>query len=123
MDTRRVVPIAAALTMLLSAHLPAQRGGGAPARPPQAGAPGSARAAAPDDYTGYWVSEVTEKWRFRMLVPDKNDYIQVPLNPEGRRVAALWDPAKDEASGEACRSYGAAALLQVPGRLHIGVGD
>jgi hypothetical protein len=36
-----------------------------------------------------------------------------------RRVAALWDPAKDEASGEACRSYGAAALLQVPGRLHI----
>jgi hypothetical protein len=100
--------------LLSSAHFAAQRGGNTPAQ-----VPASARAAAPDDYTGYWVSEVTEKWRFRMLVPDKNDYIQVPLNPEGRRVAALWDPAKDEASGEACRSYGAAALLQVPGRLHI----
>src|SRR5262245_66289591 len=114
MDSRRVVLITAAALLLLSARFAAQR-------PPaaQAGAPGSARASAPDDYTGYWVSEVTEKWRFRMLVPDKNDYIQVPLNPEGRRVAALWDPTKDEASGEACRSYGAAALLQVPGRLHI----
>ncbi|HEU5259222.1 MAG TPA: hypothetical protein VFU28_24710 [Vicinamibacterales bacterium] len=114
MDSRRVVLITVAALLLLSARFAAQRSAAA-----QAGAPGSARAAAPDDYTGYWVSEVTEKWRFRMLVPDKNDYIQVPLNPEGRRVAALWDPAKDEAGGEACRSYGAAALLQVPGRLHI----
>jgi hypothetical protein len=118
METRRVVLIAAALTILLSAQFAAQRGGGS-AAVVRAGAAGSARAAAQDDYTGYWVSEVTEKWRFRMLVPDKNDYIQVPLNPEGRRVAATWDPAKDEASGEACRSYGAAAILQVPGRLHI----
>ena len=115
MDMRRVVPFAAAMSMLLSVQATAQRGANAQ----QGGAPASARAAAPDDYTGYWVSEVTEKWRFRMLVPDKNDYIQVPLNPEGRKVAAMWDPSKDEASGEACRSYGAAALLQVPGRLHI----
>jgi hypothetical protein len=114
MEMRRVILITAALSMLLSAHFAAQR----PATP-QSGAAGSGRAAAPYDYTGYWVSEVTEKWRFRMLVPDKNDYIQVPLNPEGRRVAATWDPAKDEAGGEACRSYGAAAILQVPGRLHI----
>ena len=117
MEIRRVVPLAIALSLLLSAHFAAQRAGGP--GDTQARVPVSARAAAPDDYTGYWVSEVTEKWRFRMLVPDKNDYIQVPLNPEGRRVAALWDPAKDEASGEACRSYGGAALLQVPGRLHI----
>jgi hypothetical protein len=114
MATRRVVLIVAALSMLLSAHLAAQRPGNS-----QGAGAGSARAAATGDYTGYWVSEVTEKWRFRMLVPDKNDYIQVPLNPEGRRVAATWDPAKDEASGEACRGYGAAAILQVPGRLHI----
>jgi hypothetical protein len=114
METRRVFLIVAALSMVLSAHFAAQR----PATP-QSGAAGSGRAIAPYDYTGYWVSEVTEKWRFRMLVPDKNDYIQVPLNPEGRRVAATWDPAKDDASGEACRSYGAAAILQVPGRLHI----
>jgi len=80
---------------------------------------GTARAAAPYDLTGYWVSEVTEKWRYRMVVPDKGDYVQVPLNPEGRKVANAWDPARDQASGEACKSYGAAALLQVPGRLHI----
>jgi hypothetical protein len=114
METRRVVPIAVALSLLLSARFSAQRPADA-----QAGAPRSARAAAAGDYTGYWVSEVTEKWRFRMLVPDKNDYTMVPLNPEGRRVAATWDPAKDQAGGEACRSYGAGGLLQVPGRLHV----
>ena len=114
METRRVILIAAALSMLMSARFAAQR-----AADVQGGAPGSAHASAQDDYTGYWVSEVTEKWRFRMLVPDKNDYTQVPLNPEGRKVAATWDPAKDQAGGEACRSYGAAAVLQVPGRLHI----
>ena len=101
MHTRRATTFVAALLLLLSRGAAAQR------------------AAAPDDYTGYWVSEVTEKWRFRMLVPDKNDYTQVPLNPEGRRVAALWDPGKDDASGEACRSYGAGGIMQVPGRLHI----
>jgi len=98
----RVFFLAAALS-LVPAHLAAQ----------------TARAAAAYDYTGYWVSEVTEKWRYRMLVPDKGDYVQVPLNPEGRKVANAWDPAKDQAAGEACKSYGATGLLQVPGRLHI----
>ena len=112
MDARRVIPLIAVLALPLPAHLAAQ---GAP----PAAAPGSARAAAPYDITGYWVSEVTEKWRYRMIVPDKNDYVQVPLNPEGRKVAGSWDPARDQANGEACRSYGAAALLQVPGRLRI----
>jgi hypothetical protein len=77
------------------------------------------KAAAPDDYTGYWVSIVTENWRFRMVVPDKNDYIRVPLNAAGRKIADAWDPAKDQAGGNACKGYGAAALLQIPGRLHI----
>jgi hypothetical protein len=54
-----------------------------------------------------------------MIVPDKGDYAYVPLNPEGRKVADTWDPAKDQAAGEQCRSYGAPALLGVPGRLHI----
>ena len=88
-------------------------------KPAQVSPPATPRAAAAFDMTGYWVSEVTEKWRFRMIVPDKGDYTQVPLNPEGRKIANAWDPARDEAAGEACRSYGAAALLQVPGRLHI----
>ena len=112
MEPCRVVLLIAALSLPTSAHVAAQ---GAV----QAGASGTARAAAPYDISGYWVSEVTEKWRFRMVVPDKGDYTQVPLNPEGRTVANAWDPARDQASGEACKSYGAAALLQVPGRLHI----
>jgi hypothetical protein len=43
----------------------------------------------------------------------------VPLNSEGKRVADTWDPAKDEASGNQCKSYGAAAIMRVPTRLHI----
>jgi hypothetical protein len=109
-----LLPVAAALLLWVSALVAAQ----AP-KPAQGRAPTTPRAAAAFDMTGYWVSEVTEKWRFRMLVPDKGDYTQVPLNAEGRKIANAWDPVKDEAGGEACRAYGAAALLQVPGRLHI----
>src|SRR5205823_5544079 len=54
----------------------------------------SARAEAPIDLTGYWVSVVTEDWRWRMLVPPKGDYTSVPLNPAGRRAADAWDPAR-----------------------------
>jgi hypothetical protein len=54
-----------------------------------------------------------------MITPPKGDYNSVPLNAEGRRVADTWDPAKDEAAGEQCRSYGAAGLMRVPGRLHV----
>ncbi len=71
------------------------------------------------DFTGYWVSIVTELWRYRMIVPDKNDFQFVPLNPEGRKVADTWDPAKDQAAGVACKSYAAPAIMQVPGRMHI----
>src|ERR1700686_3361238 len=99
----RVLLFAAALSRFASPSLVAQN-------------PTGARAAAPYDFTGYWVSIVTENWRYRMLVPDKGDYIKVPLNTEGRKIADAWDPAKDQASGNACKSYGAAALLQVPGR-------
>jgi len=69
--------------------------------------------------TGYWVSVVTEDWMFRMVTPPKGKYLGVPLNAAARRVADAWDPAKDEAAGEQCKSYGAAALMRVPGRLHI----
>jgi len=69
--------------------------------------------------TGYWVSVVTEDWMFRMVTPPKGAYLGVPLNAAARRVADAWDPAKDEAAGEQCKSYGAAALMRIPGRLHI----
>ncbi|HYR42026.1 MAG TPA: hypothetical protein VER98_03315 [Terriglobia bacterium] len=91
------------------------RGGdrGAPLAPPPA-----AKAAAPFDMTGYWVSIVSEDWRWRMF-PNKGDYAGVPLNPEGRRVADAWDPAKDQAAGEQCKGYGAPPIMRIPGRFHI----
>ena len=88
--------------------------GGAAAAPPQ-----TPKASAPIDVTGYWVSVVTEDWRYRMVAPTKGDYQGVPMTPEARKIADAWDPAKEEVSGDLCKSYGAPALLRVPGRLHI----
>jgi hypothetical protein len=88
------------------------RGGG------RGGPPPTAKAAAPFDMTGYWVSVVTEDWRWRMF-PNKGDYAGVPLNDEGRKVADSWDPAKDQAAGEQCKGYGAPGIMRVPGRFHI----
>jgi hypothetical protein len=77
------------------------------------------RAAAPIDLVGYWVSVITEDWRWRMVTPAKGDYQSVPITAEAKKIADAWDPARDEASGEQCRSYGAAGIMRVPGRLHI----
>ena len=79
----------------------------------------TARAAAPVDLTGYWVSYVTEDWRFRMITPPKGDYRAVPLTPEGRKTADAWDPAADARTGNECKAYGAAGIMRVPGRFHI----
>jgi hypothetical protein len=80
---------------------------------------GPAAAAAPIDLTGYWVSIVTQDWRWRMVTPAKGDYLGVPITVDAKKIADAWDPAKDEAAGEQCRSYGAPAIMSVPGRLHI----
>lgn len=90
------------------------RGGGGGQTPQQSG-----RAGAIKDLTGYWVSVVAEHWHLRMMVPPKGDVTMLPVNAEARRVANMWDPAKDEAAGDACRSYGAPTIMRVPGRLHI----
>jgi len=79
----------------------------------------TAKSIAPVDLTGYWVSIVTEDWRYRMVTPAKGDYPSIPLNAEGRKVADSWDPAKDETSGEQCKSYGAGNVMRVPERLRI----
>src|SRR5215475_4161809 len=86
--------------------------------PGRGGTPPTPRAAAPFDMTGYWVSVVNEDWRWRMF-PNKGDYAGIPLNPEGRKVADAWDPAKDEAAGEQCKGYGAPGIMRVPSRFHI----
>jgi hypothetical protein len=81
--------------------------------------PADARSRAPVDLTGYWVAVVTEDWRYRMMTPDRNDFTGVALNAAGRALMQKWDPSQDQSSGEACRSYGAAAIMRVPTRLHI----
>ena len=108
---------AAVLTSMSAAKLGAQGGNAGRATAPSSDA--SARSTTLKDFTGYWVSVVTEDWRWRMVVPDKGDYVTIPLNADGRKVADAWDPAKDQAAGNQCRAYGAAAIMDVPGRLHI----
>jgi len=83
------------------------------------GQPRAARASAPIDLTGYWVSFVTEDWRYRMVTPPRGDYGRVPVSREALRILNAWNPAADGAAGEACKSYGAAALMGVPGRFRI----
>jgi hypothetical protein len=110
---KRILLLIAFIVFMTSArYLDAQRG--APPAPPQ-----PPRAAAPIDLTGYWVALVTNEWRWRMLTPPKGDYATLPINAEARRIADTWDPVRDEASGDQCRSYGAAIIMQVPTRLHV----
>jgi hypothetical protein len=87
----------------------AQRGGG----------PANARSAAAIDLTGYWVSVITEDWKFRMVTPKKGVYETLTLNAQGRKVGDSWDPARDEAAGESCRAYSAANIMRMPTRLNI----
>src|SRR5215470_2529158 len=76
--------------------------------------PSTPRSVSPSDFTGYWVSIVSEDWLYRMVTPAKGDYTSVPLNPEGRKIADAWDPARDEAEGNECKAYGAPAIMRVP---------
>src|SRR5438552_13852440 len=89
-------------------------GGGQPAGPPP-----TAQASATVDLTGYWVSLVTEDWRWRMATPPKGDLASIPVSQAGRDLANAWDPAKDEAEHNECKAYGAAAIMRVPTRAHI----
>ena len=117
--TRRVVDVFAfALTLFIGsattllAQPPQGRGG-------RGGPPPIPRAAAPVDFTGNWVSVVSEDWRWRMITPPKGDYANIPLNAAGRKVADAWDPVKDDAAGEQCRAYAAPAIMREPTRLRI----
>jgi hypothetical protein len=105
------------LTLAAAASLCAQFG------PPPPAPPAAGKAGAPIDLTGYWVAYVTEDWRWRMVTPLKGDAASVPTNAEARKVIDQWDPAKDEAAGLQCKSYGAPAIMRVPGRVHISWAD
>ena len=54
-----------------------------------------------------------------MVTPAKGDYASIPITIEAKKVGDAWDPAKDEAAGEQCKSYGAPAIMAVPTRLRI----
>ncbi|MSO30028.1 MAG: hypothetical protein EXQ48_03670 [Acidobacteria bacterium] len=117
---RLAIFVAVALCLTTSIGMQAQgqgqgrgRAGGAPAPAP------TPRTTAPIDLTGTWVAIISEDWRWRMVTPAKGDYASIPINAEGKRVADLWDPAKDEAAGEQCRAYGAPGLMRGPTRLRV----
>jgi len=87
--------------------------------PRAAGQAATAKAGATIDVTGYWVALVTEDWRLRMITPPKGDYSRVALTDEARKIADAWDPAADQAAGNACKAYGAGAIMRIPSRFHI----
>jgi len=88
-------------------------------RPTSAQTQPSARDSAPIDLTGYWVSYVTENWRYRMVTPAKGEYRRISASPAALPLINGWDPAADDKAGNQCKSYGAATLMNVPGRLRI----
>jgi hypothetical protein len=108
------------------------------------GAPPTARAMAPIDLTGYWTAVVTEDWHVRMRTAPRGDFgvgepgvienpgqgllgvgpnpaarSNIPYNVAGAQAAMKWDPARDEAEGNACRAYGAPGIMRQPTHLRI----
>jgi hypothetical protein len=81
--------------------------------------PADAKAGAPIDLTGQWVSIVTEDWRWRMMTPPKGDYASVPLTDAGKEAAGKWDLAADNAAGLQCKAFGVGGLVRQPGRIRI----
>jgi hypothetical protein len=104
------VIVALAFSATLAAQPPAQ-GGRAGGPPP------TARASAPVDLTGTWVSVVTEDWEQRMMPPVKGDYTTIAqvMSPEARKVADTWDPSMEGR----CEAYGVGGVMRLPGRLRI----
>jgi hypothetical protein len=122
----RLIKFAAVAVVLASVSLSAQLRGrdatdldAANAGRGRGAAVKTARESAPIDLTGYWVSIVSEDWRFRMVTPPKGDHPDFLLNPAGTKLADEWDAAKDEASKDHCKAYGAPNIMRVPGRFHI----
>jgi hypothetical protein len=109
---RLLFALAAVATLAAPVRLPAQNRGAPPPAP-------TAKASAPIDLIGYWVAVVNEDWRYRMVTPAKGDYRGVGITAEALKIVNAWDPAADAAAGNQCKSYGAAAIMRVPGRIHL----
>ena len=79
--------IVASSTLVAMAQAPAAPQGGRGRGP--AGPSPTAQASAPFDPVGYWVSVVTEDWRWRMVTPQKGDYPGVPMTAAARQVNSI----------------------------------
>jgi len=71
------------------------------------------------DLPGYWESLITQNWRFRMVTPPKGDYVGIPITAAAQQIADTWDPARDTAQDQQCRSYGAGMIMMNPEHLHV----
>ena len=105
-----------AVVLATTATLMAQQGR-------QGGAPQTAQAAAPTDFTGTWVAVITEDWRWRMVTPPKGDAASIPATPAAIQASRNWDPAKDIGAGEQCKAWGAPGVMRMPTRVRIGWQD
>jgi len=125
---RVALPVAvmcAAVFMGESSALAQRGGGGRGGGPPQ-----PARALAPIDLTGTWVSIVTEDWRWRMVTPPAPspggrggemtaDVASIPVSAEGRKVAASWNLEADNKAGNQCKAFGVGGIMRQPGRIRV----
>jgi len=121
-EAAAICAIAIAIAISLGrSDLNAQRGAGGQRGAGPAPAPQTARTRGPVDFTGTWVSVVTEDWRWRMVTPPKDATAaaSIPVNQEARRVAQAWDLEADNKGGNQCRAFGAGGINRQPGRLRI----
>jgi len=107
----RALTLAAGVIAALSLSLTTRAQDGSAQRTPAA----TAKASAPIDITGYWVSLIVDEFRHR-VAPQKGDLLFIPINAEATRIAKAWDP---DVPANKCKAYGGVGLLQRPGRLHI----
>ena len=112
------------VAFLGSADTSAQRAGGpGGARAGGPPAPRTGRTLAPIDLTGTWVSVITEDWRWRMATPPapspNPDVASVPVSAEGRKVAAAWNLAADNAAGNQCKAFGVGGIMRQPTRVRV----
>jgi hypothetical protein len=114
------VAVVAVAVAIGQSNVAAQRGAGAPQRGAGAG-PQTARTRGPVDFTGTWVSVVTEDWRWRMVTPpkDQSAAASIPVNGEGRKVAQSWDLEADNKAGNQCKAFGVGGIMRQPGRIRI----
>ena len=135
---RKLLTLATVLAVCVGGSALIGQGRGAQAPPP------AAKAVAPIDLTGYWTAVITEDWHVRELTAPRGDFGSgaagtienpgvgfigagpnpsaqgnIPYRAVAAQLAMKWDPAKDEAEGNACKAYGAPGIMRLPTHLHI----